>query len=161
MASMTESETKTPTTLPQHKMLATPCTDVCANEKSPSENPYDNQPEAPPRFKSSENCVFHSRILSSKKPLSDRLFLDLGDENDDTTNIDGFVPIALAPSKSSFRRFEKRKVTPIAKSNISRVKKDLVPVSTISKPLPPRLSVSWVYKRRSNQQHLFLDFKTR
>ena len=159
MASMTA----TPRTVPQHELVpaATPYTDMRSNDEPPSGNPYDNQPEAPPRFKTNENCVFHSRILSSKKPLSDRLFLDINDENDDEKNIDGFVPIALAPSKSSLRRFQKIKVTPIAKSNMSKMKKNLVPISTIPKPLPPRLSVSWVNKRRSNQQHLFLDYKTR
>ena len=162
---MTESVTLTPTTLPQHELLlATPCTDACANEKSPLENPYNNLPEAPPRIRESSNeaDVFHSRILSSKKPLSDRLFLDIPDENEDETNIDSFVPIALAPSKSTLRRLERRKVTPISKANVNKKKRELVPIPSDFKPLSPRLSVSWVHKRpRSNQQHLVPDFKTR
>ncbi len=165
VASMTESVTVAPTTLPQHEPIATPCTDECGtNDKSPLANPYDKQPEAPPRFResSNKNCVFHSRILSSEKPLSDRLFLDIEDENDDETKIDSFAPIALAMSKSALRRFEVRKVTPISKSNVNMKRRGILSVSSISKPLPPRLSVSWVPKRpRSNQQHLVLDFKTR
>ena len=162
---MTESATLTPTTLPQHELLATPCTDMRAEkDKAPLENPYDNLPEAPPRIRESSNEaeVFHPRILSSKKPLSDRLFLDIPDENEDETNIDSFVPIALAPSKSSLRRLERRKVTPISKSNVNKKKREFVPIPQAFKPLSPRLSVSWVHKRpRSNQQHLVPDFKTR
>lgn len=155
---MTDPETTS--TMPLHGSFLTPRGDAWVKE--PSRNPYDYLPKAPPRFRelsTDSDCdTFHSRISYSTKPLSDRLFLDLDSgssssssnsssssgSNSNKTKNDCFVPIALAPVSRTLRnKYKRRKVTPISKTN-NDTKKHL---AAVSKPKPPRLSVSWIQKR--------------